>query len=112
LPHFEYFWNLLDAQSATVVDIIHTNCGLFGQMLPIGTVDFYANGGITQPGCDRTSDNLYNSEYCIHISFYSITFVDKSFFFKNVFMILLQLITLKECVDLVGVSEPFNNILV
>jgi len=69
LPHFELYWNLLDRESATMVDIIHTNCGGLGQLLPIGTVDFYANGGITQPGCDRTSANEYNSEYCIHISF-------------------------------------------
>ncbi|XP_060835446.1 pancreatic triacylglycerol lipase-like [Rhopalosiphum padi] len=53
LPHFEYMWNNLDKHSATVVDVIHTNCGALGQMLPIGTVDFYANGAITQPGCDK-----------------------------------------------------------
>ncbi|KAF0773993.1 pancreatic triacylglycerol lipase-like isoform X1 [Aphis craccivora] len=53
LPYFEYMWNNLDVQSATVVDVIHTNCGALGQMLPIGTVDFYANGAITQPGCDK-----------------------------------------------------------
>lgn len=68
LPHFEMFWNQLDQQSATVVDIIHTNCGVLGQMMPIGTVDFYANGGITQPGCDRTSANKYNKYwyFCSH----------------------------------------------
>ncbi|XP_022178948.1 pancreatic triacylglycerol lipase-like [Myzus persicae] len=68
LPHFEMLWNLLDAESATMVDIIHTNCGGLGQMLPIGTVDFYANGGITQPGCDRTSANKYNKYwyFCSH----------------------------------------------
>ncbi|NP_001155771.1 lipase-like [Acyrthosiphon pisum] len=68
LPHFELFWNQLDEQSATMVDIIHTNCGVLGQMMPIGTVDFYANGGITQPGCDRTSANKYNKYwyFCSH----------------------------------------------
>jgi len=50
----------LDNESATVVDVIHTNCGVFGQLLPIGTVDFYANGAITQPGCDN------KSKYFIH----------------------------------------------
>jgi len=54
-------------QSATVVDVIHTNCGALGQMLPIGTVDFYANGAITQPGCDK------NSKYFIHTSFHLIS---------------------------------------
>lgn len=53
LPYFESLWNILDTQSATVVDVIHTNCGVIGQMLPIGTVDFYANGAITQPGCNN-----------------------------------------------------------
>jgi len=74
LPQFELLWNLLDAQSATMVDIIHTNCGALGQMLPIGTVDFYANGGITQPGCDMTSNNLYNSECCTVIHSYIVLF--------------------------------------
>jgi len=67
-------WNNLDKHSATVVDVIHTNCGALGQMLPIGTVDFYANGAITQPGCDK------NSEYSDHTSFYLILLVkEKSF---------------------------------
>ncbi|KAL5240399.1 hypothetical protein ACI65C_007809 [Semiaphis heraclei] len=68
LPHFEYTWSFLNAESAKVVDVIHTNCGALGQLLPMGTVDFYANGGITQPGCDRTSENLYNKYwyFCSH----------------------------------------------
>lgn len=55
LPYFEFKWNNLDRESASVVDVIHTNCGGLGQVLPIGTVDFYANGGITQSGCEKES---------------------------------------------------------
>jgi len=36
-----------------VVDIIHTNCGGIGLVLPTGTVDFYANGAIIQPECEE-----------------------------------------------------------
>jgi len=50
LPGFEVLLNKLDVESATTVDAIHTNAGFFGQLMPIGTIDFYANGGILQPG--------------------------------------------------------------
>ncbi|XP_015376767.1 PREDICTED: lipase member H-like isoform X2 [Diuraphis noxia] len=84
LPHFEHLWNLLDAESATVVDIIHTNCGLLGQMLPIGTVDFYANGGITQPRCDKSNDDLNKYNRCLtwqhgNHRFY-LRFISKQYF--------------------------------
>lgn len=55
LPSFEHLSNNLDVGTATVVDVIHSNCGIYGQTIPIGTIDFYANGGIIQPGCDATS---------------------------------------------------------
>lgn len=55
LPKYEFLWNRLDNKSATVVDVVHTNCGALGQVLPIGTVDFYANGAINQPGCEKSS---------------------------------------------------------
>ncbi|VVC40273.1 Triacylglycerol lipase family,Lipase/vitellogenin,Alpha/Beta hydrolase fold [Cinara cedri] len=62
LLRFENGGSILNADSATVVDIIHTNSGVSGQILPIGTVDFYANGGIRQPGCEY---DLY-PVYCHH----------------------------------------------
>lgn len=55
LPNFETQMNILDTNSASIVDVIHTNCGCLGQLLPIGTVDFYANGAIVQPGCEDAS---------------------------------------------------------
>lgn len=37
---------------AKFVDVIHTNGGQKGTFDPCGHVDFYPNGGKTQPGCD------------------------------------------------------------
>ncbi|VVC40271.1 Triacylglycerol lipase family,Lipase/vitellogenin,Alpha/Beta hydrolase fold [Cinara cedri] len=64
LPCFEVASNKLDVHSGTQVDVIHTNSGVFGYTLPIGTVDFYANGGIGQPGCQNTIE--YNWIVCSH----------------------------------------------
>uniref|UniRef100_A0A182M078 Lipase domain-containing protein n=1 Tax=Anopheles culicifacies TaxID=139723 RepID=A0A182M078_9DIPT len=38
-------------QDAMYVEVIHTNGGLLGFLHPIGTADFYPNGGTHQPGC-------------------------------------------------------------
>ncbi|CAG0887180.1 unnamed protein product [Darwinula stevensoni] len=48
----------LDAGDAEFVDVIHSNAGLLiagclGIIEPIGTVDFYPNGGSDQPGCNN-----------------------------------------------------------
>lgn len=36
---------------ADFVDIIHTNANNHGILDAVGDVDFYVNGGATQPGC-------------------------------------------------------------
>nr|XP_019552886.2 phospholipase A1-like [Aedes albopictus] len=36
---------------AQYVEVIHTNGGYLGYLEPIGTADFYPNGGVAQPGC-------------------------------------------------------------
>lgn len=36
---------------ADIVEVIHTNAGIFGFKQPLGTIDYYPNGGISQPGC-------------------------------------------------------------
>lgn len=41
----------LDAADAEYVEIIHSNAGRLGFFEPIGTANFYPNGGRVQPGC-------------------------------------------------------------
>lgn len=43
----------LDPEDADFVDVIHTNAGLFGKIERCGDVDFYFNGGQSQPRCRR-----------------------------------------------------------
>lgn len=52
----------LDATDAHFVDVIHTNAGYFGKIEASGHVDFYMNGGQTQPACyDHQSKYLVMS---------------------------------------------------
>ncbi|KAG8228309.1 hypothetical protein J437_LFUL007027 [Ladona fulva] len=55
---------VLDPTDATFVDVIHTNAGNKGKLGPNGHVDFYANGGFMQPGCD--SSRVYDKHSCSH----------------------------------------------
>lgn len=41
----------LDRTDARFVDVVHTNSGIFGKIEPSGHIDFYLNGGQTQPAC-------------------------------------------------------------
>lgn len=41
----------LDRHDAQYVEVIHTCGGYLGFAVPIGHVDFYPNGGSSQPGC-------------------------------------------------------------
>lgn len=41
----------LDASDAEFVDVLHTNAFVQGKIEPSGHIDFYVNGGVTQPGC-------------------------------------------------------------
>ncbi|CAH1994913.1 unnamed protein product [Acanthoscelides obtectus] len=43
----------LNSSSAEVVHVIHTDGGTFGYKDTIGTLDFFVNGGSSQPGCKR-----------------------------------------------------------
>lgn len=43
----------LDKTDAKFVDVIHTNAGVYGKIEPSGHVDFYMNGGQTQPACEQ-----------------------------------------------------------
>jgi hypothetical protein len=41
----------VDPGDALFVDVLHTNALWKGKLEASGHVDFYANGGLTQPGC-------------------------------------------------------------
>ncbi|XP_026275034.2 pancreatic triacylglycerol lipase-like [Frankliniella occidentalis] len=45
----------LDASDAQFVDVIHTNAGWKGKLMPSGQLDFYLNSIIQQPGCSWDS---------------------------------------------------------
>jgi hypothetical protein len=53
----------LDASDAAFVDVIHTNAFVQGKIEASGDVDFYVNGGITQPGCWSESSKILTYSY-------------------------------------------------
>lgn len=57
LPLFysAHFNRRLSRNDAKFVDVIHTNALVQGQLAPCGDVDFYVNGGLSQPGCNNSS---------------------------------------------------------
>ncbi|CAH0581312.1 unnamed protein product [Chrysodeixis includens] len=54
----------IDKFDAKFVDVLHTNALEKGKLESSGTVDFYANGGITQPGCETTRNDTRSG--CSH----------------------------------------------
>ncbi|KAM6145143.1 lipase member I [Phoenicopterus ruber ruber] len=44
----------LDRTDAQFVDVIHSDSDVLGFKKPLGTIDFYPNGGMDQPGCPQT----------------------------------------------------------
>ncbi|XP_034034373.1 lipase member H-like [Thalassophryne amazonica] len=46
--------NRLDHTDAQFVDVVHTDVDALGYSMPLGHIDFYANGGKDQPGCPKT----------------------------------------------------------
>ncbi|XP_050544948.1 uncharacterized protein LOC126907580 [Daktulosphaira vitifoliae] len=55
----------ISAQSANFVDVYHTNIADKGFTKPIGTVDFYVNNGVIQPGCVNNKSKKESLE-CSH----------------------------------------------
>ncbi|KAJ6646516.1 Pancreatic triacylglycerol lipase [Pseudolycoriella hygida] len=55
----------LGKNDAEFVDIIHTEVMLRGVLFAIGHVDFYANGGLQQPGCDKQKQKMTGN--CNHV---------------------------------------------
>lgn len=79
LPFFSFndTRNRLAHTDADYVEVIHTSSGRLSFTQPIGTIDFYVNGGKSQPGCgwDPTAlcshrrswelyvESIYNPEF-------------------------------------------------
>ncbi|KAL0880902.1 hypothetical protein ABMA27_002074 [Loxostege sticticalis] len=54
----------VDASDGLFVDVLHTNALEKGKLETSGHIDFYANGGMTQPGCRATAEQTKSS--CDH----------------------------------------------
>ncbi|XP_037293469.1 pancreatic lipase-related protein 3 isoform X4 [Manduca sexta] len=54
----------IERTDAKYVNVIHTNGGVLGLKEPVGHMDFYPNGGMSQPGCLlSTCDHSRSWEY-------------------------------------------------
>lgn len=67
LPFFASLRNSwkLDKEDADFVDVIHTNSGIFGKIEATGHVDFYVNGGFSQPACYTSGSELSVLKFAI-----------------------------------------------
>lgn len=43
----------LNKNDAEIVEVLHSDGGTFGFLKSCGTIDFFPNGGSSQPGCKR-----------------------------------------------------------
>ncbi|XP_042666680.1 lipase member I [Centrocercus urophasianus] len=56
----------LDRTDAQFVDVIHTDADALGFKKPLGSIDFYPNGGMDQPGCPQTVFSGFQYFKCDH----------------------------------------------
>jgi hypothetical protein len=57
----------INKDDAKMVDIIHTDAGVYGANIPTGTVDFWPNRGKRlQPGCPKFTILLSQRDFCSH----------------------------------------------
>lgn len=56
----------VDMTDADFVDVLHTNALEKGKLEASGHVDFYANGGLTQPGCKASEEQSKQLDSNIH----------------------------------------------
>ncbi|KAG5874453.1 hypothetical protein JTB14_011322 [Gonioctena quinquepunctata] len=58
----------LDPGDAIVVDVVHTYAKVLGLIETVGHLDFYPNGGLTQPGCPEADDvwKIADTMICNH----------------------------------------------
>lgn len=71
----------LSENDARFVEVIHTSAGYLGFAGPLGSANFYPNGGSSQPGCERDfsgkcsharSYHLFLESLYTDIHFYSL----------------------------------------
>ncbi|XP_057335592.1 pancreatic lipase-related protein 3-like [Microplitis mediator] len=58
----------LDAGDADFVDVYHTNAKIAGKFITCGHVDFYFNGGQSQPGCGNLDYACYHNRAVYYFS--------------------------------------------
>ncbi|KAK9890749.1 hypothetical protein WA026_012097 [Henosepilachna vigintioctopunctata] len=57
----------LSVNDAKIVDVVHTDGGIFGYLKPIGSLDMYVNGGVRkQPGCKDGEPSLNRKQMIIN----------------------------------------------
>lgn len=68
----------ISKHDAVMVDVIHTDAGLYGAPKSTGTVDFWPNGGTTlQPGCPKRNYRMLTDIGNINIRFLALAiFID------------------------------------
>ncbi|KAJ8674587.1 hypothetical protein QAD02_005849 [Eretmocerus hayati] len=64
---YQFGLDHISPRSGKIVDVIHTDGGLYGAYSNTGTVDFYANSGSRpQPGCKLFGPLLSPTDLCSH----------------------------------------------
>uniref|UniRef100_A0A1E1WV17 Lipase domain-containing protein n=1 Tax=Pectinophora gossypiella TaxID=13191 RepID=A0A1E1WV17_PECGO len=56
----------LNPRSARVVEVLHATAGLLGYDYPLGTIDFYPNGGTVQTGCGFDTSCSHTLAYAFY----------------------------------------------
>ncbi|CAO1411079.1 unnamed protein product [Diamesa hyperborea] len=79
-PKVFFFPTAISADDAVFVDVIHTDAGSLGAPNATGTVDFWPNGGLEQPGCINSTEPHCN--HCRSWHFWSESLEHKFFAVK------------------------------
>ncbi|XP_047039945.1 pancreatic lipase-related protein 2-like [Helicoverpa zea] len=51
------------ASDGLYTEVMHTNAGVSGKLVPVGDVDFYPNGGVNMPGCGNNDCSHHRAIY-------------------------------------------------